>query len=72
MSYAIHFGALSKSVEEQLKDQGYTLGDSASYINDAARYGAYLHFYGFVTDAEFSKINERIMKHINKNVKVVE
>lgn len=72
MDYAIHFGALSESVEEQLKEQGYTLGDSASYINDAARYGTYLYVYGFVTDAEFRKINSRIMKHIKKNVKVVE
>ena len=72
MSYISHFGALSESIEEQLNRQGYTLGDSSCYINDAARYGAYLHVYGFVTDAEFSKINERIMKHINKNVKVVE
>ena len=72
MSYVIHFGALSKSVEEQLKKQGYTLEDSASLINDAARYGTYLYVYGFVTDAEFRKINNRIMKHINKNVKRIE
>lgn len=71
MGYAIYFGAFFESVEEQLNKQGYTLGDSARYINDAARYGAYLYVHGFVTDAEFKKINGRIMKHVNTNVKVI-
>jgi hypothetical protein len=59
-----HYGALSKALEEQAIEQGYTLGDRAETLEKLA-YGLVLnHIHGILTDSAYDKALQRLHKKV--------
>jgi len=66
----VNYGALAKPIEEQLNEQGYTLGDEkvikrTQKIQDSL---IMCKFHVF-TDAEYSRITQRFHKKTMKKIK---
>ena len=66
----IHYNAF-ETIEEQLKEQGYSCKDVEIYekTKDSIMY---LWVHGYLTEAEWNKLLNKLHKKIIKNVKKVE
>ena len=61
----MRYGALC-NIEEQLNDQGYTLGNNKELINKM-HFGLNIcHIHGILSDSEYRKALERLNKMIGK------
>ena len=66
----IHYGALADPIEEQLNDQGFTLGEKGGFIEKL--HNAYsLCMFHLFTDAQRNSILKKLHKVVMKNIKPV-
>lgn len=64
----INYGALSAPIEEQLNNQGYTLGDNKDFIDKL--YNAYLMcMFHLFTDSQRNSILKKLHKKVMDNIK---
>lgn len=63
----LHFGALAVSIEKQLNEQGYTLGDKAKQYNEIVDSLTRVFFFGLITPSELEKIRNKLFKKIIKD-----
>lgn len=63
-SITIHFGAVAKPFEEQLNDQGFTLGDQAERIEEIYKSILRIYFFQLLTPTDFDKVLKKFNKKI--------
>lgn len=64
MTVEFHHGALVDSYEEQAKEQGFTFGEEAKFVQDVGFGLVCAHIHGCITDSEYDKILQRFQKKI--------
>ena len=64
---AIRHGALCKTYEKQVNEQGFTYGDKAEFIQKIGFGLTAAHIHGLVTDGEYDRILRRFMNKILTN-----
>lgn len=65
-----HHGALADTYEKQARAQGFTLGDSAKWVQKVGFGLVCAHIHGCITDGEYNKILQRFQQKILlKNLK---
>lgn len=74
MSKMVEFrhGALCDDYETQAREQGFTLGDSADFVQRVGFGLVAAHIHGCITDAEYDKILRRFQKLLIKKLKPME
>lgn len=68
----IRFGALSPPLEEQVNEQGFTLGDKAEFFDKVSEAYITLRIGGYLTDSQCDSICKKLSKNIAKNCKELE
>ena len=67
--FRIDFGWGAGSVAEQISAQGLKIKqgfeDNVEYFDSLRRYFIWMHIHGLVTDAEYSRIIQRVMKKLS-------
>lgn len=64
-----HYGALSKPLEEQAKEQGYTLGKEAERLEHYKDAIITLIFGEILTDSQRDKAFQKLNKRVSKALK---
>ncbi|MCD7708671.1 MAG: hypothetical protein LUI02_02210 [Clostridiales bacterium] len=62
------YGALSPGIEEQAKEQGFTLGEDAELFQRVADVRAMLFVRGYMTDAQERSITQKISDDIARHL----
>ena len=62
--YGISFGALADDIEDQLRRQGWTLGDQAGRYQRWADEISSLRIHQLLTEAESNRARKRLWKEI--------
>ena len=65
------YGVLWSSLEEQSKEQGFTLGEKAKELEDYRQAAITLRFGVDLPDSIYEKLLQRINKRVIKALKVV-
>lgn len=63
-SITIHFGSMAKPFEEQLNEQGYTLGDQVERLDEVYRSILRVYFSDLLTPTDFDKVLKKFNKKI--------
>jgi hypothetical protein len=61
--------SLLSSVEEQLEQQGYTLGDRSDFVDKTLFYIKFLAINSFLTEKEEERATHRLHKYVMKHIK---
>ena len=69
IQFGITMGALADPLEEQLNNQGLTLGDNAQRLEEDATAITRCRIRGLITEGESEKARKRLMKYIKQAVK---
>lgn len=68
----INYGAISAPIEEQLNEQGFTLGKQAEIVEKMA-YGLVLnHVHGILTDSAYDRALQRLHKRIISQINLMD
>ena len=65
----INYGALSDPIEEQLNEQGFTLGEKAEFVEKMVYRLILNHVHGILTDSVYDRALQRLHKHIISQIK---
>ena len=75
----ISYGIIAPTIEEQLKEQGFTLGEDennnkqtrAAYVQKMRERVNDLRMSGFLVESEANKVNNRMQKYIMKHLTTI-
>ena len=66
---SINYGVISAPIEEQLNEQGFTLGKHAEIVEKMACGLILNHVHGILTDSVYDRALQRLHKHIISQIK---
>ena len=67
----LSFGAMSPPIEQQLQEQGLTLGISAPKYERAADAIVFLRIHSYLTESAVNSARKKLIKEIAKEAKVM-
>lgn len=67
----IHYGALANPIEEQLNEQGFTLGKELEFIEKLQYSLTYCRFH-LLTDAQYQSCLKKFHKKVMDKIKLIE
>ena len=68
----ISYGALSDPIEDQLNEQGYTLGEKAELVEKMVFGLIAANIHSVLTDSEYTRALDRLHKKVIKDMKPVD